>query len=448
MTPAAPNKQGESRVIEQVGTRPHQVTVTSRAIRGKRSIVVEWRERGVRRQWKATASTMRQATAEAKAYAKAKHHYLLERAKRAEGEAPVVLTWAALVESYITAEGRDWAPNTLRNVSARVKYFTLFFGATTPAASASLSTILEFRASLVVLEHEATEINRITTTIKTIFAFGVRNDLLVSKVPLFVAKKIRAHQTRKIPAFSADNVFRILMEMKPRGEFKQNDPQRPWRPWAISLLACLTSKRAKSQILPLRQDEIHWTRGGASIDWIAARNKQRTPQLQPMPRRAAALLRVVLWLLRREGYTGPLMFPALPTKRVKVAGQPYSYTAMHHHLAQACTRAGVPRAYGQALHAYRRYAANALLTATGGNLKAAGQLLNDSDLGVVSRDYVREGDGEQLAIAQVMPRPDKAPRASTKTAPDRRAGSNPPNTNSEPTANAPQTAGASEDVTV
>jgi hypothetical protein len=112
----------------------------------------------------------------------------------------------------------------------------------------------------------------------------------------------------------------------------------------------------------------------------------------------------------------------------------------------------VPRAHGQALHAYRRYAANAVLTATGGNLKAAGQLLNDVDLGVISRDYVREGDGEQAAIAQVMPRPDKAPVVGTKSGKkavqDRRAGSNHQATNSEPTANAPQTDGASEDVTV
>lgn len=413
----APNKQGASRVIAQVGSRPHQVTVTTREIHGERAIVVEWREGGKRRQWKATAPTKRQAEAQAKAFAKVKHDALVKRAAAAAGAeeaAPAPLTWTQLVNAYITAEGRDWAPNTLRNISARVKYFTLFYGGTTPAASASLATILEFRASLVALEHEATEVNRITTSIKAIFAFGVRNDLLVSKVPLFVAKKIRAHQKRKIPAFSPEQVFKILAEMKPRGSVKQNDPQRPWRPWAISLLACLTSKRAKSQILPLRQDEIHWTRGGASIDWIAMRNKQRTPQLQPMPRRAAALLRVVRWLLTQEGYTGPLMFPALPTGRVKVAGRPYSYTAVHHHLSAACQRAEVPRAHGQALHAYRRYAANAVLTATGGNLKAAGQLLNDVDLGVISRDYVREGDGEQAAIAQVMPRPDKAPVVGTK----------------------------------
>jgi site-specific recombinase XerD len=452
---SAPNKQGESRVIAQVGTRPHLVTVTTRDIRRKRTVVVEWRENGARRQWKATATVRRQAEAEARAYAKAKNAALVERARRRalnDDAPPAPLTWSQLVSAYITAEGRDWAPNTLRNVSARVKYFTLFYGGTTAAASASLATILEFRASLVALEHEATEINRITTTIKTIFAFGVRNDLLVSKVPLFVAKKIRAHQKRKIPAFSPEQVFKILAEMKPRGSVKQNDPQRPWRPWAISLLACLTSKRSKSQILPLRQDEIQWTRGGASIDWLASRNKQRTPQLQPMPRRAAALLRVVRWLLTQEGYAGPLMFPALPTGRVKVAGRPYSYTAVHHHLSEACVRAGVPRAHGQALHAYRRYAANALLTATGGNLKAAGQLLNDVDLGVISRDYVREGDGEQAAIAQVMPRPDKAPRVSTtkstKTAVHRRAGSNHQVTNSEPTANASAQAEASEDVTV
>jgi hypothetical protein len=456
MTPLAPNKQGESRVIATVGEKPHRVTVTSRLIRGKRSIVVEWYEGQKRRLWKATLKAARQAEAEAKAFAKVKHAVLVARSVAGDGDgAPPPLTWLQLVSAYIAAEGQEWAPNTLRNVSARAKYFTLFFGGSTPAMTAGLPTILEFRAALAKLDHEPAEINRITTTVKAIFAFGVRNDLLVSKVPLFVAKKIRAHQKRKIPAFSPTEVFKILAEMKPRASIERNQPHRPWRPWAISLLTCMTSKRTRSQILPLRQDEIVWRRGGASVHWVLERNKTRTPQLQPMPRRAAALLRLVLWLLRQEGYTGPLMFPAIETQRVKRKGQPYSYTALHHHLDAACTRAGVTRSFGQALHAYRRYAANALLTATGGNLKDAGLLLNDVDLGVISRDYVREGDGEQEAIAQVMPRPDKAPAAvqqatarATKAQAQQDVGSNPPHIDSEPTANAPVVAGASEDATV
>ncbi|HYW51668.1 MAG TPA: hypothetical protein VE861_13730, partial [Gemmatimonadaceae bacterium] len=267
----APNKQGADRVIETFGARPHQVTVTTRDIRGTRAIVVEWRELGKRRMWKAPATNKREAMAQAKAFAKVKASVLQQRAQASATDytPPPAKTWSELVSAYIGAEGGDWADNTRRNVAARVKYFTLFFGGTTAAERATLETMLEFRASLRALEHEPAEINRITTTIKAIFAFGVRNDILISKVPLFAAKKIRAHQKKKIPAFSPADVYAILNEMKPRAGVKQNEPQRPWRPWAISLLACQTSKRAKSQILPLLQSDVQWRRGGASVRWRA-----------------------------------------------------------------------------------------------------------------------------------------------------------------------------------
>lgn len=413
MTPAAPNKQGESRVIVQIGARPHQVTVTSRSIRGKRSIVVEWRELGVRRQWKPPATSMRQAEAEAKAFAKAKHLVLRERSAPAETGTPAPLSWSALVEAYVLGEGQEWAPNTLRNFTQRVRAFTMFFGGTTPATAASLETIDEFRAHLRRLEREPMEINRITTTVKAVFTFGVRRDLLISKVPLYVAKRVKGHLRRRIAEFNPDAMCRILIEMRPRTASGHNEPQRPWRPWAISLLSALSSKRTRSQILPLRKDEIIWHRGGASVHWLAERNKTRTKQVQPMPRRAAALLRLVLWLLKHEGYDGPLMFPAIPTGRVKRKGGHYSYSALVYQLDKACTRAKVSREHGQAMHGFRRYALNTVLEVTGGNLKKAGLYLNDTDMGVLS-DYVRERESDQGDVAALMPKPDKPTPAVKK----------------------------------
>jgi hypothetical protein len=458
MTPLAPNKQGESRVIATVGEKPHRVTVTSRLIRGKRSIVVEWYEGPRRRLWKATASAARQAEAEAKAFAKVKHATLVKRSMVVEGDgAPAPMTWAELRDAYVLAEGQDWAPNSLRNFSARAKAFTMFFGGTTPAHLATLEAVDEFRASLRRMKREPAEINRITTTIKAVFTFGVRRDLLVSKVPLYVTKKVRGQQAKRIPEFTPLEVVKILGELKPRPSQGHNDPQRPWRPWAISLLSAQTGKRSKSQVLPLRWTEITWSRGGATVEWLAANDKLRKEHVQPLPRRSAALLRLVRWLLRREGYTGPLVFPALETGRVKRKGQPYSYTALHHHLGRACKRAEVKRQRGQAMHAFRRFAANEVLELMGGDLKKAGLWLNDTDLRVLSKSYVRERAGEQASIAAAMRKPDKPqPEKAGKSTvmavavvvQDRGSSAPNPDNNSEPTANAPVVAGASEDVTV
>jgi hypothetical protein len=435
MTPTAANKQGESRVITQVGTRPHQVTVTSREIRGKRRIVVEWRELGTRRLWQATATTQRQAEAQAKAFAKVKADALVKRAARDQDITPALLTWVELVAAYRLGEGEGWAPNTLRNFNARAKSFTLFLGGTTPAAHVTMETIDEFRASLKALRREAAEINRITTTVKAVFSFGLRRDLLLTKVPLYTAKKVRGVDARRIPEFSPAEVLAILQELKPRVAVGHNDPQRPWRPWAIALLSAQCGKRTKSQVLPLRWDEITWARGGATVHWLAERDKLRRAHVQPLPRRSAALLRLVRWLLRRERYTGPLVFPAMVTGRVKTKGQPYSYAALHHHISRACVRGKVERQRGQALHAFRRYAANEVLELMSGDLKKAGLWLNDVDLRVLSKSYVRERDGEQAAIAAAMRSPDRAPRVAVA----RRAGVERSGTSlkakSEPTAN-------------
>jgi site-specific recombinase XerD len=448
---SAPNKQGQSRVIAQIGARPHQVTVTTRDIRGKRSVVVEWREDGTRRQWKATATTMRQAEQQAKAFARVKEAALVKRAERAANidvEPAAPLTWLELAAAYRLAEGADWAEATLRNFNARVKSFTLFFGGSTPAQNARLETIDEFRAALRQLKREPAEINRVCTTVKSVYVFGMRRDLVTTKIPLYSSKKVRGQQAKRIPEFTPLEVAQLLHELKPRGATLQNDPQRPWRPWAISLLSAQTGKRTRSQILPLRWEEITWSRGGAVVEWLAANDKLRKEHVQPLPKRSAALLRLVRWLLRREGYTGPLVFPAIPTQRVKVAGRPYSYSALHHHIDRACVRASIERRRGQALHAFRRYAANEVLELTGGDIKKAGLWLNDADPRVLLRSYVRERDGEQVSIAEAMRKPDKAPVAKQKAVQDRRAGSNHQATNSEPTANAPAQAEASEDVTV
>lgn len=418
MTPAAKNGQGEHRVIATVGERPHQVTVTARIIRGKKRVVVEWRETVFgtvkRRLWVATAPALRDAEREAKAFAKAKHAILLERAAAAQTVAPAPITLRQLVHRYELAEGTEWAPNTKRNFTDRVNTFGAFVGMDTEAAAVTLETIDEFRAALRQQERSLTEVNRITQAVKAVYAFGVRRDLVVSKVPLYKAKKVATHQRRTIPEFTPEQVVQILGELRPRATIAAGAPHRPWRPWAVVLLAAMTSKRTRSQILPLRWDEISWRRGGASVHWVATRNKTRTPQLQPMPRRAAAVLRLVRWLLRREGYAGPLVFPAMETARVKVKGQPYSYTALHHHVIEACDRAGIERAPFQALHSFRRYAANQVLAVTGGDLKKAGLWLNDLDPRVLMRSYSRERDDDQGSVAIALPKPDKAPQTDRK----------------------------------
>ena len=148
-----------------------------------------------------------------------------------------------------------------------------------------------------------------------------------------------------------------------------------------------------------------FVRGGAAIEWPHETDKLRKEHRQPMPRRAAALLRLVRYLARQEGIRSPLVFPAQMHNRQGRVRPYYAYSGLVHYLHTVCGRAGVAEKAGRAMHGFRRYAANQVLE-SGGSIKDAGLWLNDSDLKTLSDSYLRERKGEQEAIALRLPSPD------------------------------------------
>ena len=406
-------------VLATFGRYGSTVTVVSVERRGTRETVVYWRENGSQREKLITGKTRREEEATAKAFAEQKHAVLLLRSTGAlttpVKRAP--LSIAVLHEKYVLAEGKGWARATARNHAARWQKFADFVGSHTQADRVTLETMDEFAAAMLDYQHVASEVQRMVTTVKSVYRFGLARDLLTTKVTLFVMKALPGQGRRRIDEFEPADVRALLAELKPRG--KRIGPtgiNRNWRAWAVCWLAAASGKRTRSQMLPLTWDAVAFSRGGAMIAWPAETDKLRKAHQQPMPRRAAAMFRLIRWLARRDGITSDYVFPARLDKEHRRQVEHLSYTGLVAQLHAACDRAGVTHKAGRALHGFRRYAVNTVL-ASGGSIKDAGLWVNDSDLKVLSDSYIRERSGEQRAIAERMPSPDGkvTKKAVTKT---------------------------------
>jgi integrase len=395
--------------VASYGARGATVSVVSLVRRGERHTVVFWREGGKRREQTIAGATKREQEAAARAFAQAKHTAL----RLAQGGVEVVLqaplSVGELHEKYLKAEGAQWAPATKRNHGARWQKFVDFAGRHTPAADVDAESLDDFQVALRRLGHRESEILRHVTCVKSVFRWGVQRDLPGlerSKVPIYKAKILPGSRRQRIDEFNTAETRAVLAELRPRGpKVGRGGLVRPWRPWAICWLTAASAKRTRSQMLPLRWDDVLFVRGGASIEWPSETDKLRKEHRQPMPRRAAALLRLVRWLARQEGQVSPYVFPAPIDKRRNRQIPHYSYTALVAALHSGSERAGVVHKAGRAMHGFRRYAANTVLE-SGGSIKDAGLWLNDDDLKTLTESYLRERKGEQEAIARRMPSPD------------------------------------------
>jgi hypothetical protein len=394
------------RIVATFGRKGTTVSVVSLIRRGERVTVVFWREQGTRKEKTIEGATKRDQEQTAKAFAEITHARLLMRTT----DTPLVVapvTVSALHEKFVLARGQKWKTNTVRNEGARWQKFADFVGAHTLASRITLETMDQFRVALRTLGHVEAEINRHVTTVKAVFTFGVERDHVMSKVPLYKPEKLRGTEIRRIDEYSPAEVRAVLSELKPRGKkIGIAGLLRPWRPWAVCWLTAASGKRCRSQVLPLPWTAVHFTRGGALVDWPASNDKLGKAHRQPMPRRAAALLRLVRWLAAKENIRSPWVFPAMADQRTDRVRPWYSYQALVVQLHAASARAGVTHKLGRALHGLRRYAANQVLE-SGGSIKDAGLWLNDSDLKVLSNSYLRERKGEQESIAQRMASPDR-----------------------------------------
>lgn len=409
-----------------IGTRPHTVRGVKRDRDGVTSIVLVYTEHGIKRKKVvAPAWTVRETQLAAKAQAKQLHARLVGGAPRETAPLSLVparvVTVAMVYETHVAFREENWAPSTRRLSQESYRHWCAYAGAATDVATLTAGTLALFRAELRRIGREPSNAVRHAQRVRAMFRSVVEAGLLAGH-PIATAKLSfrKEDQERPVPEFQPDETARIVACFDPR-------KRTQWRPWAVMMLAAILGPRVNA-LLQQTRENVDLTDAPRTIRWPAETDKTRRERVQALPRAAVLVLRVVAVWLRREGYDGPLLFPS-PQHARRGANLSYTYHALWLSLGRACVRAQVPRARRQAMHAFRRYAANQVLRATGGDITAVSYWIGDKDLRVLRKSYLRERAGDGARIARLLSGPHAVP---TPELPDSRRPEN-SLTSTEPT---------------
>jgi integrase len=400
-----------------IGARPHTVRVLERVRRTSAgvvtSLVLEWREQGQRRRLVIPpAATKREWLATATAQARAVHARLV--APSPATVAPAVVTVAQVYEAYVAVRGVAWRPSTRKLAAEAYRAWSAFAGAATDVTSLTGASLATFRAELVRTGRERANAVRVASRVRTMFRTAVEAGVLerhpIATMRLAIGKD---DQATPVPEFTPEQAARLVAQLDPR-------QRTQWRAWAMMMLAGILGPRVTALRLQTWAN-VDLTR--RVVRWAPETDKLGRERYQALPRAAVYVLRVVRVWQRRERYDGPLLFPS-PQK----PGAAWTYAALWLALGRAARQAGVVLADRQAMHAWRRYAANEVLRRTGGDLTAVAYWLGDKDLRVLAKSYLRERpeDGRRIAATisgplatengpPTAPRRDRPVRATTVT---------------------------------
>ncbi len=403
--------------VATFGTRPHTVRVVQRTREnGTTTIMLEWREIGAkRREVVATNDTARETLATAKARAKALNARLVQGIVAGVPTTPTparvaVVTVADVYEAQVALRESGWRPNTRRLAADVYRAWAAFEGADADVSTQTVRTLAEFRKDLLRLGREPAQAVRLCQRVRGMYRSAVEAGLLESH-PITTAriKSGKSDLATPVPEFSPDDTERLVAAFDPR-------LRTQWRPWAAMMLAAILGPRANA-LLRQQWQNIETNQSPRTIYWPADTDKTGRERTQALPRAAVLVLRMVRVWHRREQYTGPWLFPS-PQWKTQGDRKPWTYAALWLSLGKACEDAGVERRPMQAMHAFRRFAANQVLRATGGDLTAVSYWLGDTDLRVLQRSYLRTraNDGARIAAAlngpRTVPTPTTAPVAA------------------------------------
>lgn len=362
---------------------------------GTKLLRAEWREgnRKRRESWPDTRENERTA----KAYADGVSSRL--QAKRGGPKAPVTL--AELVRSYRLAN-THWRPATMTNRLHRLAKFLTFAGEQFRAADVTPDMIDEYRDALAKLPLEKTgkrmvpnQVAAHASEVKSLLRFAkVRGKIDENPLNEYVVRLSKNEQRDETHEYSNVEWGRILAALNPKSASQ-------WRAYCLILMAGTLGPRQRAlrhlqwADVDLRTRDVHWR---MEMDKMG---KERT---QPLPRDAVRALRIAKVWRARDKYRGAWIFYQ-PTSGTKGTGdKPYSYQSLAYWLHEAERRAGVDHIPFRAMHGYRRTAAGNVFALTGGDVKAAGDWIGDSDLKSLQK-YLKKRDERQREIAGMVSAP-------------------------------------------
>lgn len=398
------------------GTRPHTVRVVQRTRGTSITILLEWRELGVKqRRVVAANDTKRETMASAKAEAKRLAARLVA-GELPHATPPVVVpshavTVADVYDAHVALRGNGWRPRTRALEADVYRSWAAFAGRDTDVSTQTVLTLAEFRRELVRLGHVPSASVRHCQRVRGMYRSAIEAGTLATH-PIATARlKVAKHeQPAPVPEFTPDETARLVAAFDPRRRTQ-------WRAWGAMMLAAILGPRANAL---LSQELPNLDMATRTLRWAPETDKVGRERFQALPRAAVLVCRIIRVWHAREGYTGRWLFPS-PQWKTTGDRKPWSYAALWLSLTSACAAVGVARRPMQAMHAFRRYAANQVLRATGGDLTAVSYWLGDTDLRVLQRSYLRTRpeDGARIAATLNGPRtvpsvPSPAPDTHTE----------------------------------
>jgi integrase len=368
---------------------------------GTQIIRCEWRE--LRKKRRETWPDTKENERTAKGYAQG----VAERLRTKKGGPKAPITLSELLYRWRLAKD-NWRPDTLISHVNRIGKFITFAGENFPAGDVTPEMMDEFRAVLRSLPTKKTgkpmvanQIAACASDVKALLRFGALRGLLdVNRLAAYTVTLAKNEKRDETHEYTNAEWGLILDKMSPQKASQ-------WRAYCLILLAGTVGPRQKAlrhlqwADVDLKAREVEWRR---DLDKMG---KKRT---QPLPRDAVRALRIAAVWRRRDRYDGPWIFYAPPqgTRAKNPGDKPYSYQSLNYWLHRSEKLADVPTIAFRAMHGYRRTAAGNVLALTGGDVKAAGDWIGDTDLKSLQK-YLKKRNDRQREIAGMVSAPVPVP---------------------------------------
>jgi integrase len=348
---------------------------------------VQWYDAGVRRlrSWPNTPDGRADAKAWATGFAEARTF--------GRSVSPTErLTVRQLWERYIEAEFPHLRPKTQANYTGHWKKWELFLGRHFVAEDVKLGDVDHFRAALERQSHAVSQIHKAITTVKTVFAWGQRREIVGTNRLLLYRFKLAKEARPESPAeYSAAESEAIIAALAPQRA-------EQWRPWTAVMIAAHQGARMNA-ILHLQWADVDVIAG--ELTWRARWDKNGREWRQPLTEPGLSALLTARWWRDRDGYTGPWIFYSSHARKRAIEDERAVYhpTSLERALVLAERRAGVQHQPYRAMHGFRRAVAGDVAHATR-DAKLALDYIGDVDL-KMARNYLKRRD-ERLDVAAAV----------------------------------------------
>lgn len=346
--------------LDTFGSRPHTVAVYVEAGR----VWCLWRERGQRKKesWPDSSRNRRMAKAWAKAFAET---------RKAQAAPRIPVDTATLWERYVEAEFPTLRPKTQQLYSEYWRAWAVYVGQESIAEDLGVGTVTRYKAHLEGRGWAPNTMHRGIQTVKTVYAWGVRAEVLGrNAVRDFRFKTAKEKRREKPGEYRADELAAILAHLP-------IDRATTWRAHGVLAICGYQGARVNA-VLHLRWEDID-TEAGV-IHWVPRWDKQGRDETQPMREPTRKVLEAIRPRTEGKGW----LFPSGSTRN---KGEVYGHQALIVALRLAEKNAGVPRRPYRGPHGLRRMLFNDVLKATG-DMGSAMAAIRDTSLEVASR-YLR-----------------------------------------------------------